>query len=86
MFPDGLKNCHATNPRPDMFPDGFKKTVKQQIPDRICFLMGLKNLSSNKSPTGKPSSIHVGPKAEWRVYQLIAERQPSESYSRPYND
>jgi hypothetical protein len=31
-------------------------------------------------------AIHVRPKAEWRVYQLIAERQPSETYSRPNND
>ena len=28
------KNYQATNPRLDMFPGGFKKTVKQQIPDR----------------------------------------------------
>ena len=47
---------------------------------------GLKKLSSNKSPTGKPLAIHVGAKAEWRVYQLIAERQPSETYSQPYNN
>jgi hypothetical protein len=69
-----------------MFPDGFKKLSKQQIADRICFPMGLKNLSSNKSLTGKPLEIHVRPKAEWHVYQLIVERQPSETYSRPNND
>jgi len=48
--------------------------------------MGLQNMSSNKFFTKKPSAIHVRPKDEWHVYQLIAQRQPSETYSRPYND
>jgi hypothetical protein len=86
MFPDGLKKLSCNKSLTGYVSRWVEKTVKQQIADQICFPMGLKNLSSNKSLTGKPLAIHVRPKAEWRVYQLIAERQPSETYSRPNND